>query len=187
MSTELALMTAEEFLALPNDDGQERELIRGELRERQMTYRSDKHALVEANVAFILKRWFKSRDDVGGNVFSGEVGCVLDTDPDTVVGIDAAYFSAEVVNRPRKKRVLDGAPILAVEIQSPSNNFEETHEKVRAYLDAGVKQVWEIDPFRMTLQMHQPDELPVTFNASQRFDAGKCLPGLSFDVKELFE
>ena len=39
MATITRLMTEEEFLALPEDDGVTRELIRGELRERPMTTR----------------------------------------------------------------------------------------------------------------------------------------------------
>jgi len=39
MSTVSTLMTTEQLLALP-DDGKERELIRGELREREMTRRN---------------------------------------------------------------------------------------------------------------------------------------------------
>jgi hypothetical protein len=49
-------MTAEEFLALP-EDGIDRELIRGELRERGMTYRNRFHSKVEANIVFELKLW----------------------------------------------------------------------------------------------------------------------------------
>jgi hypothetical protein len=52
------LMTAEEFLALP-DDGVDRELIEGELKERGMTYRNRFHSGIEANVVFSLKLWLR--------------------------------------------------------------------------------------------------------------------------------
>ena len=49
-------MTAEEFLALP-DDGIDRELIRGELRERAMTVRNRFHSSTEARIAHVLDNW----------------------------------------------------------------------------------------------------------------------------------
>jgi hypothetical protein len=48
-----ALMTFEEFLALP-DDGVRRELIRGELRERGMTIRNRHHSRTMSTIAKVL-------------------------------------------------------------------------------------------------------------------------------------
>lgn len=98
MSTaDALLMTAEEFLALP-DDGKERWLIRGQLREKgaTMSYRNRFHSWVEAQIAFLLNSWLRDQPQPRGAVHSGEVGCRL-TD-DTVVGIDVAFFSVETVS-----------------------------------------------------------------------------------------
>ena len=56
MSQISTLMTAEEFLALP-DDGMERDLIRGEIREKPMTRRNRDHSGVEAKIAALLIIW----------------------------------------------------------------------------------------------------------------------------------
>ncbi len=48
-----SLMTTEQMLALP-EDGVERELIRGQLREKPMTRRSRRHSRTEAAVAYLL-------------------------------------------------------------------------------------------------------------------------------------
>ena len=45
-----ALMTIEEFLALP-DDGVERDLIRGKLRESDVTRRNRRHSRCEARLS----------------------------------------------------------------------------------------------------------------------------------------
>ena len=60
VSPEKTLMTAEEFLALP-DDGNDRWLIRGELRPREteMTMRNQVHSEVEASVVFHLMLWWR--------------------------------------------------------------------------------------------------------------------------------
>ena len=45
------LMTVEEFLAIPDDENIERDLIRGEVKERVMTRRSRRHARTEARIS----------------------------------------------------------------------------------------------------------------------------------------
>ncbi len=55
MST-AALMTTEQFLALP-EDGIERNLIRGVVREKPMTRRNRFHTFVVTRIARILDQW----------------------------------------------------------------------------------------------------------------------------------
>ena len=70
------LMTAEEFLALP-DDGVERWLIRGQLREKrpetiEMTYSNSTHSWIEANIVYWLKQWQRQQAPPRGRVLCGE-------------------------------------------------------------------------------------------------------------------
>src|SRR4051812_32491393 len=112
-------MTAEELMALP-DDGVERELIRGELREKPMTRRNPMHSEVEANIAHLLKHWLDQQPQPRGKVHSGEAAFRLRREPETFVGIDVAYASAELVAKTDKRKAFyDGQPVLAVEILSP--------------------------------------------------------------------
>src|SRR5262245_28623415 len=93
-----ATMTTEQLLALP-EDGTDRELIRGELRKRPMTMRNRKHSGIESRVAQFLRNWLDLQAEPRGEVVSGEAGFRLLRNPDTSVGIDAAYISPEVVAR----------------------------------------------------------------------------------------
>jgi Uma2 family endonuclease len=139
-------MTLEEMLALP-DDGMERELIRGQLRERPMTRRNRWHAGVEARIAKLLGVWLDTRPEPRGEVVSGEAGFRLSTAPDSGVGIDVAYVSAEVAAAtPEKASYFQGPPVLAVEILSPSDKQEDIDEKVALYLETGVLLVWDRQP-----------------------------------------
>ncbi len=54
------VMTTEELLELP-EDGVDRELVRGELRERPMTVRNRRHSRVEARVTSALDSWLEAR------------------------------------------------------------------------------------------------------------------------------
>ena len=99
MSTAEAVrwMTMEEMLALP-EDGVDRELIRGELRERPLTRRNRRHSSVENRVGQILANWLDSQPEPRGRIVSEEAGFRLARNPDVAVGIDVAYVSADVAD-----------------------------------------------------------------------------------------
>ncbi|MCO6455924.1 MAG: Uma2 family endonuclease [Pirellulaceae bacterium] len=179
-------MTAEEFFALP-DDGTDRQLIAGRLLEKPMTYRNRTHAWVEARITFLLGHWLATQQPLAGELFSGEVGCVLSHERDTIVGIDVAYFARETVRGSSASLTLiAGPPLLAVEILSPSDRQEEIHAKVRAYLEAGTRLVWIVDPYFRTVQVHSPGTPPAMCNDRQTLQGGDVLPGLELPVGELF-
>ena len=186
MSTVSTLMTTDELLALP-DDGMERELIRGQLREREMTRRNRFHAATESQVVYTLKFYLKHQADFEGDVLSGEAGAILAQNPDTTVGIDVALFSLDVLSRQSDAtRMVAGVPILAVEILSPTDKHEDTHEKIMEYLRTGVKLVWEIDPDFQTVRVHRPGHEPVMFNRTQSLTGDDVLPGFQIAVADLF-
>src|SRR5438477_7121804 len=140
------MMTTEELLALP-DDGTERWLIRGQLRETPMTVRNRWHSRIMARLAHLLESWLEGQPEPRGSVLCGEAGVRLRRDPDTTVGIDVVYVSAEVAARQSDETTLiEGVPVLAVEILSPNDTQAEINEKIDDYLAAGVAVVWVSDP-----------------------------------------
>jgi hypothetical protein len=70
-------MTTEQLLSIP-DDGIERDLIRGELREwtqeKTMTKRNRFHTFVVTRIARILDQWLDSQPFPCGEAHTGEVG-----------------------------------------------------------------------------------------------------------------
>lgn len=152
-----------------------------------MTYRNRVHAWIVAEITFLLKNWLRSLSVAQGDVYSGEVGCILRHDPDTIVGIDVAYFSNAVTQRQTgKSTLINGAPLLAVEVLSPSDKQSEVHEKVTLYLESGVPTVWIVDPFFKMVHVHQRGVASQTFNDQQTLSGGDALPGLEVSVGELF-
>jgi Uma2 family endonuclease len=188
-------MTAEEFLALP-DDGVERWLIRGKLREKPatcspggkpMTVRNRWHSKMMTAISHFLEAWRRTQPEPRGEVLSGEAGCRLRGTADSIVGIDVAYISAEVAARPSEETALiDGVPILVVEILSPSDTQEEIDEKIDEYLRAGVALVWVIDTHDRTVTIYRPNEEPELVNVRQELTAEPHLPGFRVRVGELF-
>ncbi len=180
------LMTAEEFLALP-DDGMERMLIRGHVWEKPMTRRNRWHSRTEAYIAHILQLWLREQKKPRGEVYSGEAGFLLRGEPSTVMGIDVAYVSAEVAARdPRDTTLIDGAPILAVEILSPSDKHEEITAKVDDLLAAGTALVWVVDPHFETIVVHRPGAHPEMFTGDEILTAEPHLPGFQVRAADIF-
>ena len=187
MSIASRLMTTEEFLALP-DDGVDRELMSGELRERPMSTRDPDHGFVSGKIAWALNDWIVRRPQPGGRVYSGDARIRLRRDAATIVGADLAYLAPEQRGlRPPGSRLIDGPPTLVVAILSPSDTAEDVAEKRQVYLAAGVAIYWKVDPFDQTVTVHRPGELPETFNAAQELTAEPHLPGFRVKVVDLFD
>jgi Uma2 family endonuclease len=179
-------MTAEEFFALP-DDGVDRQLIRGVLKEKPMTRRNRKHSRAEAKLARFLGNWLAEQPEPRGEILDGEAGFQLRDDPTTGVGIDLAYISAELsAATPETAVYVHGIPVLAVEILSPSDTQEEILEKVGEYLDVGVAQVWLVEPVFRTVTVYWAGSEPRLFNATSELSGDPELPRLRIKVAEIF-
>ncbi len=188
MATISRSMTEEEFLALPEVDGLERELIRGELVERPMTTRNYAHCTVSSRIAHYLMSWLLEKPAPRGSIVTGEARIRLRRDPLTFVGVDVAYISLESrPDGPREARYVDGPPVLVVEVLSPYDKLQEIEDKVAEYLDAGVPIVWIVEPSFSTVTVYRPDAKPQLFNSDQEITAEPFLPGFRVAVAKLFE
>jgi hypothetical protein len=94
MSVASQPMTTEEFLALP-DDGVDRELYRGVLKEWPTITREPLHCRVVATLCYLLQTWVSEQPAPRGAAYAGRIGVRLHRDPDTLVGPDLAYVSPE--------------------------------------------------------------------------------------------
>jgi Uma2 family endonuclease len=187
MATVITPMTTEEMLALP-DNGTDRWLIKGELRERPMTVRNRFHSRVLIRVGKFLDNWLDQQPQPRGQVLGGEAGVRLSHNPDTTVGIDVVYVSSEVVvQQTDETTLIDGVPTLAVEILSPNDTVEEIEDKLTSYRDAGVPLVWIVNPYQRTVTVHRPSAEPEMVNAQQELSGEPHLPGFRVPVARLFE
>ncbi|HET6422702.1 MAG TPA: Uma2 family endonuclease [Planctomycetaceae bacterium] len=191
MSTVLEnIATIADYESLP-DDGIERWLVRGQLRERPengMTKRNRWHSQILITIGTYLKLWRDRQPEPRGVVLGGEAGCILQRNPDTVVGIDIAYFGPDIAAMETEGTTLmDGPPVLAVEILSPSDRQQDIDEKTDLYQAAGVPLVWLVDPHLRTVTVLRLDQPPRLFNETDTFDAEPHLPGFKVSVAGLFD
>jgi Uma2 family endonuclease len=179
-------ITAEDLADRP-DDGVERDLIRGELRERPMTRRNPDHSEVMITIGTLLRNWVLAQGAPRGKVSGGEVGFRLRRVPETFVGIDVAYVSPEMAAaRDRKLKFYDGPPVLAVEIYSPSDQIEDIEDKLSISLEVGTV-VWLVHPYHKTVTVHQPGKPVKALDADSELSADPYLPGFRVRVAEFFE
>jgi Uma2 family endonuclease len=179
------LMSLEEFFALP-DDGISRELIRGRVKERGLLYHNRFHSRVEARLARFLGNWLDERPEPRGEILSGEAGFRLRGTPDSLVGIDLAFASPDLLAATgEKQKIFDGPPVLAVEILSPSDTHEDVIEKLSLYHENGVV-VWIVDPDLRSVHVHRPGKEMETFTQSQELTTEPELPGFRVPVARIF-
>ncbi|MCS7300849.1 MAG: Uma2 family endonuclease [Fimbriimonadales bacterium] len=82
---------------------------------------------------------------------------------------------------------VDGAPDLAVEIVSPSENLKDLMQKVFEYFESGAREVWLLFPERKQVHRYTaPLELEV-LHENDILTGGELLPELKVRVGELFE
>lgn len=187
-------MSVEEFLALP-DDGIHRELIRGTVHEfpgdaeegARTSVRNRFHGQIQANVVGSLGEWWRTRPRPRGAIVCGEAGFRLRGTADSLVGIDVAVVSAELVAATDPaERIYNGPPILAVEILSPTDTHDDIVETVKTYHAVGTV-VWIIDPDFETVAVHRPGQEVETLTIRQELDGEPYLPGFRVPVARFFE
>lgn len=179
--------TAEDLVAMP-DDGIERWIEAGELKERPMSRRTRPHCRTSGVVMTRLNIWLMTQPQPRGEVLGNDAAVRLLRDPETTFGVDVCYCPPELLALQfDNARVVDGVPPLMVEILSPSDTTEEIAAKAAAFLAAGVAHVWTLNPFDGSLTVRKPDGSIRLFHGEQEIDAEPHLPGFRARARELFQ
>lgn len=119
-------MSEAEFLALP-DDGIERWLIDGEVREFGQITRNFFHGHTTIRVGKYLDNWLDTRPEPRGAIIGGNAKACLTAG--RIVGLDVAYVSAAMrVTAECDRKIVESIPTLAVIIPSPSNTRTDHRE-----------------------------------------------------------
>jgi Uma2 family endonuclease len=187
MSTTTRLVTADELLVTPHRDEHGNdcllELIRGELKKMSLT--GGTHGLICALLGAVLLQFVKPRGL--GAVFGAETGFIVERNPDSVLGADAAFVSRERLETVENlDKFVPFAPDLAVEVLSPSNTAVEMDEKIALYFGAGSRAVWVVNPKRRTVSVYSSPFDVRILGERDALDGGDVLPGFSYQLSELF-
>src|SRR5262249_50687684 len=106
--------------------------------------------------------------------------------PDTVIGPDFAFVALERLPAVLPKGHLPLAPDLVLETRSPSDTRRMVEDKVKQWLEAGVRMVWTLDPKARTLTIHRPGEQPGVLGEDAPLTGEDLLPGLELPLHRVF-
>ncbi|MBI3264999.1 MAG: Uma2 family endonuclease [Acidobacteria bacterium] len=177
------LVTAEEYLRMPDEDGFITELVKG--RVIRMPPPGPLHGAVTVLAGSVLHQFVKEHGL--GRVLAA-AGFKLESDPDTVRGPDVSFIRRErIATTGLPVAYLPGAPDLAVEVLSPSNRRSVIQSKIEQYLELGTRLVWVLDPRARTLTVHAPDRSRLTLAAEDEVTGENVLPGFRCQVGRFFE
>ena len=181
MSVKL-LLTAEDFLTMPEVPGKRFELVDGELVEMPGT--GLLHNALLGHVFVLLRSYVRAHDL--GMVGVDGLGIVLRRDPDIVRVPDVSFVARDRLPKGAlSESFLPFAPDLAVEIVSPSDRAAEVHAKVREYLDAGSRVVWVMWSPTRSVSVHRAGLPTVELGPDDELDGGDVLPGFRVRVREI--
>lgn len=145
-----------------------------------------RHGRIMFNIGALLRQYTKAHPEWVG--VSGDPGCKLEHNPDTLRGPDVALVRRE--RAPAGKGAagwLDGAPELVVEIFGDSQTTAELVKKAGEFLGAGARMVWLVDPDNERVTVITQAGPHTIVGRDGNVDGGELFPGLSFPVAEFFE
>ena len=180
LAADQKIWTDAEFMALP--DGDRYELINGEL--INVGNSGIEHGNLGAFLAGAIEFHVRSR----------KLGATCDSSTAFTMksgnrrSPDVSFVSKERLQGLKRlpKGYLQGAPDLAVEIISPSNTFEEIHDKIVEYFDNGSKLVWVIHPDEKSVLVYHRPEPDRLLKAADSLDGEAVIPDFSLLVADLF-
>jgi len=160
-------------------DGVLRELVHGEVREWMSP--APEHGQVEARLTSKLVPFVEERQL--GVVMSGEVRFLIHGCTDHFREADIAFVRADKYPGGSAPPRADATvPDFVAEIISPSDTASMVQEKVRDWLDIGVRLLWLIYPKTKEVVVVHADGSSLIVPGSGVLDGGDVFPGLSLPI-----
>lgn len=179
------LLTADEFAEFvhrPENDGRFFELERGEIIE--MPPPVEVHGAVCANVGWIAGNYVRSRKR--GHVCTNDTGVIIETDPDTVRGIDVTLYDDNRPFNALDQRYSQRIPTLTVEVLSPDARPGKTMRRVAEFLRREFPLIWIVDPESRDVTVYRPGKEPYVRSGDEELTGDDVLPDLKLRVSDLF-
>jgi Uma2 family endonuclease len=178
-----AILTSEQYLALPDQYDKNGNRIKGELiagEVVQMPPASRVHDQIKNRINRILGRFLDAHPKIRFDTLV-EVGAEV-SNQDVFVP-DVSVISTQRLSG--DERVFQGASELAIEVVSPSDTAKHLKIKVDAYLTNGSKTVWVVYPGDRSVMAHTAGAAR-ELKADQKIE-DPLLPGFSHAVSGFFE
>ncbi len=183
ITTEKIVWTDEAFMAL-SGDGHRYEIVNSELIDMGNSGALYGYICILLSSALI------------SHVLTNKLGVILDSSTAFKMksgnkrSPDISFFAKErlggISHLP--SGFLTGAPDLAVEVLSPTNNIEEIDGKISEYFENGTKLIWVISPTQHYILVYrcaaEPDRL---LKSVDFLDGEEVISGFSYAIANLFQ
>jgi Uma2 family endonuclease len=174
------LLTAEQFDNYPFEEDKRYELDEGEMIETARPAYVHNRVVMRLTGEFF--NYFESNPALG-EVLNSENLYALSRS--TRRAPDIAIILGDRCRELQGAKVIPIIPDIAVEVLSPSETPRMIHRKLKQYFEAGVKEVWLIDPEVREAEIWKGSALPDELSAEQTLTSA-LLPGFSLLLADLF-
>ncbi len=107
--------------------------------------------------------------------------------PDVMVYLGDRIQEYKLQYPDHKLRPLELVPDLAVEVISPTDQYTDVNNKVRAYLQDGVRLVWVIDGQNRNAVVYAAGAEPRHLEEADVLTGGDVLPEFALPLRDLFQ
>jgi Uma2 family endonuclease len=181
MTATKLLLTAEEFDNYPFEEDKRYELDEGELIE--MTRPAYDHNRALKNLQFELEAFLR-KTRLGELLISENLYALA---PTTRRAPDVAVILGDRRQELRGAKVIPIIPEIVAEVLSPSETPRMIHRKLKQYFEAGVKEVWLIDPEVKEIEVWTGPSLPTQALTGNAVLESSLLPAFALPLEELFD
>jgi len=176
-------MTAEEYMALPEDSYRGYELLGGKLTKVSEPDPKPYHGHRSIRISHLISTFLDAHPIA---YISGESSVQLARDPDTVRSPDI-FVTRNDHLPPHYDGDIDITPDLVIEVRSPSERPSIVRAKMDDYFKAGTSLFWLVDRRTRTVTIYRPKASPKVLAAgTDRLSGDPVLPGFSCSLDELF-
>jgi Uma2 family endonuclease len=173
-------MTETALISLPRD-GKKRELVQGEL---TVSPTGTAHGYVASKILVAISI----------HVSTPGLGIVLDSSTGfwmasgDCLSPDVSFIGAHRLEGLTQlpDGFFRGAPDLAVEVMSPSDQLSALEEKLQIYFTNGCLLAWIVNPLQRRAYSYSPDGSRTEIGSGEALAGGTLLPGLTIELRRLF-
>lgn len=142
------------------------------------------HGDVVRNLARPLATYLKSAQDICACF---ELPLILSREPATIRCPAISCFQSQDRFAETEKLMTDTRPALVIEVASTNDRRDGMSDRVKSYLDAGIRAVWVIDPITRHVHQFHPPTRGMMLKETQTLRGDPVLPGFEMPVVDLFQ
>ncbi|VEP15808.1 conserved hypothetical protein [Hyella patelloides LEGE 07179] len=139
-----------------------------------------------SELIFQVKLW--NRRDKLGKVFDSSGGFKLSNG--AVRSPDVSWIPIEKWNsltKEQRRKYLPVDPDFVIELMSPSDSIDEAQNKMKEYMNCGVRLGWLINPDDKQVDIYRQGKQKEVLNNSLTLSGESIMPGLVVDLSEIFD